>query len=227
MSEEDKLVSLERALISDAQSTTIEVSPAAAEHLGAWQIDQHIMALHEAGHAIAAAVLGLPVKAIDIKGRGHGRTELGLNEDTVPGYMPRSRLCDVTVMALGGWAIEVEVLGQPSTGSGDDLERATGHVIEMASSGMLDSAPFVSPNGFRNLGYSGGIELPEFLADEFGRAILAELATARARALDLAAKHRDQVIALARIVVARRRLTDNELSEAIRSAGVEPAPTGQ
>jgi hypothetical protein len=62
------LLALELALVSSTDTTAVGVTPAAAAHLGAWQVDQHVMALHESGHAIAAALLGLPIRAIDIKG---------------------------------------------------------------------------------------------------------------------------------------------------------------
>lgn len=220
------LVTLQRELLTEAQTRQIDVTPAAADHLRAWQVDQHVMALHESAHAVTAAALGLPVVAVDIKGKGHGKTEYGLNDDSVPDYTPAKLTRNYITAALAGWAAEVEIIGQPSTGSDYDLRTASFAVIDMLRAGMLDGAPFVSPGVFGD-SHRGSMPMPPALIDAFGAAIVAEMTDGRARAQDAVARYRDNIMALARIVVVRRRLSDDDLTAAIREAGIEVEPLGE
>lgn len=48
------------------------------------------------------------------------------------------------------------------------------------------------------------------------------MTTARARAKALVADHRDQIVALARIVYDARRLSDEALTAAFREIGLDP-----
>lgn len=217
------LVTLAQALALEVPTQTIEVTAAAASQLGAWQVDQHVMALHESGHAIVGTALGLPIKSVDIKGRGHGQTENAANDDWLPDYMSASRMRAMMVMGLAGWAAEREVIGEASNGSSSDLRKATAVALEMIESGLLESAPFISHSAFS---FRGSLGVPAFIQDEFGRALMLELNEAKAKAIDLAAEHHDRILAFARIVAVRRRLTDAELLEAIRSTGIEPVPLG-
>src|SRR4051794_30890539 len=66
-------------------TVAIDAPPAAARHIAAWTVDQKVLALHEAGHAGAAALLGIPVKSIDITGRFQGETKLAsADNDQMP-----------------------------------------------------------------------------------------------------------------------------------------------
>lgn len=217
------LIALGDALSGEVTTVAVEVTPAAGEHLRAWQVDQHVQALHEAGHAVIAAVLHVPVKAIDIKGRAGGFTEFGWRDDTMPSYTTASQARDMIVVSLAGWAIESVVIGQPTTGSDSDLRSATRSALDMIASGMDPGAPFVSFNSFGD----HTLRLPTAIADEVGRSVMATLAEARARALDLAEHYRDQTLALARVVAERRRLTDDELLAALRAVGLDPVPQGE
>jgi hypothetical protein len=55
----------------------MNVRPAARNHLLAWDAAQRLVAIHEAGHACAAAALGIPVKVIDITNRHGGSAQIG------------------------------------------------------------------------------------------------------------------------------------------------------
>jgi len=50
----------------------------ARDHLLAWEASQCLVAIHESGHACAAAALGIPVRAIDITNRHGGTTQVNL-----------------------------------------------------------------------------------------------------------------------------------------------------
>ena len=94
------------------------------------------------------------------------------------------------ITSLAGLAVDMEVLDEPSTGSSHDIRSATSDVIAMADAGMLENAPFVSPSAFGVSGI-GSLELPRYLNDKFGRVVEKEMAQAKERALELAAKHRE------------------------------------
>jgi cell division protease FtsH len=89
--------------------------------------EKHAVAVHEAGHAVVAAVSphADPVEKVTIlpAGRALGVTEQ-LPEDERHLY-PESYLLDSLAVSLGGRASERLVLGEISTGASNDLARAT------------------------------------------------------------------------------------------------------
>jgi cell division protease FtsH len=89
--------------------------------------EKHAVAVHEAGHALVAALCehADPVAKVTILPRGSalGVTEqLPLSERHL---YPRSYLTDSLAVRLGGRAAEILVLGEPSTGATNDLAGAT------------------------------------------------------------------------------------------------------
>lgn len=57
---------------------TFGLPSVARDHLLAWEASQCLVAIHESGHACAAAALGIPVRAIDITNRHGGTTQVNL-----------------------------------------------------------------------------------------------------------------------------------------------------
>jgi len=88
------------------------------------------IACHEAGHALVAAALGHEVHRISVLARNRrlGDTRLDGGDDALA---TRSALFDRIVAVMGGTAAEELVLGQPSTGSEDDLARATELALDL------------------------------------------------------------------------------------------------
>ena len=91
------------------------------------------IAVHEAGHAMLASLLG---KAGDVHrisivshGKGVGATALQADEDRV--VLSEGQLRAQLVITLGGAAAEDLVFGEPSTGAEDDLDRVTELAREM------------------------------------------------------------------------------------------------
>ena len=60
------------------------------------------------------------------------------------------------------------------------------------------------------------------MADALLSSMVETMMTARARAKTLVAEHRDQIVALARIVYDARRLSDDALLAAFREIGLDP-----
>jgi cell division protease FtsH len=84
-------------------------------------------AVHESGHAVAAAAVGeledLHRVSILQRGRGLGTFQIQSDADTV--LFVRDELYARLIIAMGGIAAEEMIFGQPSTGAEEDLSRAT------------------------------------------------------------------------------------------------------
>lgn len=91
------------------------------------------VAYHEGGHALVASAVGNrdDVHRITIldRGKGLGSTALHREEEII---LTADQLYEKLVIAMAGFAAERIVLGQPSTGSEDDLELATAIARDMA-----------------------------------------------------------------------------------------------
>jgi cell division protease FtsH len=89
--------------------------------------EKHAVAVHEAGHALVAALSehADPVAKVTILSRG---AALGVTEQ-LPAFerhlYPESHLTDSLAVRLGGRAAEILILAEPSTGSASDLAGAT------------------------------------------------------------------------------------------------------
>jgi cell division protease FtsH len=89
--------------------------------------EKHAVAVHEAGHALVAALSehADPVAKVTILSRG---AALGVTEQ-LPEFerhlYPESRLTASLAVRLGGRAAELVVLAEPSTGASNDLASAT------------------------------------------------------------------------------------------------------
>lgn len=109
------------------------------------------VAVHEAGHAIAAAYVGRAsdVHRISIvaRGRGLGMSTLGSEEAMV---RTRTQLENELFILLAGRAAEELELGEPSTGAEDDLDLATRLARDMIGrfgmSGSLGPARLLTPS---------------------------------------------------------------------------------
>ncbi len=91
------------------------------------------IAYHEAGHAVVAAALdktaNLQKLSLVARGRGVGHLALLADDTTV---VTRSDMEAQVMIAMAGYAAEELEFGQPSTGSEQDLERATTTARDMA-----------------------------------------------------------------------------------------------
>jgi cell division protease FtsH len=102
--------------------------------------ERQLISYHESGHAIVAAALGRSAEMhkLSIVARGQGVGHLALvQEDRIVHH--RAEISDHIAIAMAGFAAEILVYGEPSTGSEQDLERATTSARDMAGRyGMSD-----------------------------------------------------------------------------------------
>ena len=188
------------------------------------------VAVHEAGHAVVAWALPEvePPRRISIlpRGRSLGATEQVPGEDRH--LAPRSELEARLAMLLGGYASEIAVLGQPSTGSERDLADATRLAAQMvAHYGM---SPPLGPVYYEHESVDPFLGQPTTPAsapsdatvhtiEEQTRLILGE---AHARATALVQRHRAALDRLADRLVEHETLDRSELDTTL---GPRPART--
>ncbi|HZN74419.1 MAG TPA: ATP-dependent zinc metalloprotease FtsH [Micromonosporaceae bacterium] len=133
--------------------------------------EKKITAYHEAGHALVAwALTNLPpVHKVTIlpRGRSLGHTLVLPTEDKYT--QTRAEMIDTLAYALGGRAAEELVFHEPTTGAGDDIQKATrlarAMVTEYGMSaklgavkyGVTDSQPFLGRDYGHQRDYSDSV----------------------------------------------------------------------
>jgi cell division protease FtsH len=93
------------------------------------------LAVHEAGHTVAAYFLPLadPIYKVTIIPRGRALGGTHQLPEQERHTLPQEYLLDKIAVILGGRAAEIEVLGTPSSGADDDIRRATALARAMVS----------------------------------------------------------------------------------------------
>ncbi|MEQ6902256.1 ATP-dependent zinc metalloprotease FtsH [Nocardioides sp. YIM 152588] len=196
-----------------------------------------ITAYHEGGHALVAAALpGTdPVHKITIlpRGRALGYTMVLPDEDKYS--QTRSEMLDKLAYMLGGRAAEEMVFHDPTTGAGNDIEKATNVARAMVTQfgmterlgaiklGESNSEPFLG----RDLGHSRNYsEDVAAMVDEETKLLLAH---AHQEAFDILEENRDVLDALVLALLDRETLDKAEVAsifEPLRLRPERPAWTG-
>src|SRR5205823_10680272 len=172
--------------------------------------EKHAVAVHEGGHALVAALSehADPVAKVTIlpAGQALGVTEqLPLVERHMYG---EDYLYDSLAVRLGGRAAELVVLGQGSTGAGNDLAGATDLATKMIRE--FGMSPVPGPVGYPEGGSvflgSGGPgmssrPLAEATQAEIDREVAMLLREAEKRAVELLTEHRSVLDALANLLL--------------------------
>jgi cell division protease FtsH len=193
--------------------------------------EKHAVAVHEAGHAVVAALSehADPVEKVTIlpAGRALGVTEQ-LPEDERHLY-PESYLLDSLAVSLGGRAAELIVLGEVSTGAANDLARATQLATRMVREfGMSDR---LGPVGFSD-------ESPQYLgtqqvssrpyAEATQRVIDEEvgrfLHEADERATSLLLGHRGALDRVSALLLERETIDGKDVVNAVGGVGTPEPP---
>jgi cell division protease FtsH len=196
-----------------------------------------ITAYHEGGHALVAAALpgSDPVHKITILPRGRALGYTMVLPDTDKYSQTRSEMLDKLAYMLGGRAAEEMVFHDPTTGAGNDIEKATNLARAMVTQyGMTERL------GAIKLGEGNG---EPFLGRDFGHArnysedvaaIVDEetkklLTGAHQEAFDILEENRDVLDALVIALMEKETLDKAEVAEVfvpLRRRPVRPAWTG-
>jgi len=187
------------------------------------------VAIHEAGHALVAALFphADPVSRVTVLGAGPA---LGLTEQLPAGdrrlYGERY-LADTLAVRLGGRAAELLIRGEASTGAADDLASATALATQMVREfGLSQAIGPVSYGGtpaqpHPGLGASRGYsEQTQWLID---REVAALLTTAQARARDLLTRHLEALHMLTTALLDQETVSGAQIAALVQAASPAPA----
>jgi cell division protease FtsH len=196
-----------------------------------------ITAYHEGGHALVAAALpgNDPVHKVTIlpRGRALGYTMVLPDEDKYS--QTRSEMLDKLAYMLGGRAAEEMVFHDPTTGAGNDIEKATSVARAMVTQyGMTErlgaiklgegnAEPFMGRDFGHQRNYSEDVA---GIVDEETKKLLA---TAHQEAFDILEENRDVLDTLVLELLDKETLDKAEIAEiftALRMRPERPAWTG-
>ncbi|MCM0621518.1 ATP-dependent zinc metalloprotease FtsH [Nocardioides bruguierae] len=196
-----------------------------------------ITAYHEGGHALVAAALpgNDPVHKITILPRGRALGYTMVLPDSDRYSQPRSQMLDQLAYMLGGRAAEELIFHDPTTGAGNDIEKATSVARAMVTQygmterlgaiklGESNSEPFLG----RDMGSSRNY------SEEVAAAVDAEttqlLASAHQEAFDILEENRDVLDALVLELLDKETLDKEQIArvfEPLRRRQPRPAWTG-
>jgi cell division protease FtsH len=196
-----------------------------------------VTAYHEGGHALVAAALpgSDPVHKVTIlpRGRALGYTMVLPDEDKYS--QTRSELLDQLAYMMGGRAAEEMVFHDPTTGAGNDIEKATKLARAMVTQyGMTEalgavklgdtgSEPFLG----RDLGHQR--DYSEAVAAKVDEEVKKFVAAAHQEAFDILVENRDVLDALVLALLDKETLDKEEVAEVfapLRRRPERPAWTG-
>ena len=196
-----------------------------------------ITAYHEGGHALVAAALPQsdPVHKITIlpRGRALGYTMVLPDEDKYS--QTRAELLDKLAYMLGGRAAEELVFHNPTTGAGNDIEKATNLARAMVTQygmtqrlgavrlGESEGQPFLGRDLMHTRNYSEAIAA---IVDEEISKLITE---AHQEAFDILTENRDVLDSLVVALLERETLDKAEVAEIfepLRRRKIRPAWTG-
>jgi cell division protease FtsH len=190
-----------------------------------------ITAYHEGGHALVAAALpgNDPVHKVTIlpRGRALGYTMVLPDEDKYS--QTRSEMLDKLAYMLGGRAAEEMVFHDPTTGAGNDIEKATSVARAMVTQyGMTErlgaiklgegnSEPFMGRDFGHQRNYSEDVA---GIVDEETKKLLA---TAHQEAFDILEENRDVLDALVLALLDKETLDKAEIAQIFEALHMRPA----
>lgn len=182
--------------------------------------EQKITAYHEGGHALVAAALRYtdPVTKVTIlpRGRALGYTMVMPTEDKYS--TTRNELLDQLAYAMGGRVAEELVFHDPTTGAGNDIEKATGTARKMVTQyGMSASIGAVklgqeSGEVFMGRDMGHGREYSEQLAGTVDVEVRALMDHAHQEAWEILVEYRDVLDALVLELLEKETLNQAELA---------------
>jgi cell division protease FtsH len=190
--------------------------------------EKRVIAYHEAGHALVSHIIPEcdPVHKISVVSRGFalGYTMALPEEDRY--LMPRSKILADLSYAMGGYAVERLVFGDTTTGSENDIERATRMARRMVTEfGMSDGLGPIAYGQKDELVFLGReIGEQRDYSDETARLIDEEVRhiveEAYQRARDILESHRETLDKIAQRLMEVETLEGDELQALLNQAGV-------
>lgn len=181
----------------------------AAQEVGYHPDERRRVAIHEAGHALTAALAGRDVKLASILRRS-GSIGLVAHDEVDERYLQTpSEARDVMMVALAGRAAEIQEFGEASSGVASDLHTATTIAAELV--GMLGVSDSLLSLDAAQSSPTGNL-VAKVMQDATARAKADELMNAAAdRAACAVLEHRRALLALADALVEQDELSGDEV----------------
>jgi ATP-dependent Zn protease len=184
------------------------------------EAERRAVATHEAGHAVAAYLLGKS-RRLEVLSIIKRRSSLGLlahSEIEERFTQSRTEMESALAIALGGMASEELFLGESGTGPGADLATAT-EVAALMVGALGMGVSLVSYEAVAEGMVSRKNLVGKVLADRDAKEQVEELLHAqKERVADVLASNRDLVMALRDALIERDELVGEEIITIIRSA---------
>jgi cell division protease FtsH len=191
--------------------------------------EKRMTAYHEAGHAVVAKLVpdADPVHKVTIIPRGPslGQTQSLPTEDR---HIKAKSYCLANIAVyLGGRAAEEIVFGETATGSAADIKMCTDEARRMVCEwGMSERIGPISfgenPEIFLGRDLLKERNFSEEVAAEIDREMRRIIDDCHETAKDLLTSHKEFLDAVAQALVDREVLEDEDLSEIMKSVGLEP-----
>ena len=225
--DEGLIVALRRGRTSMTMGDLVEaqltVEIGLSHPVGYHRDERRRVAVHEAGHALLAALTGRDIKIASILRRS-GALGLVAHGDSDERHLRTpTELTDLIVVALAGRAAEIQEFGEASSGIASDLAAATSIaaqlVGQLGAHDTLVSLEAAAVPGAGNL-------VAKVLGDESSRVKLeAILSGAADRAACAVLEHRDQLLAIADELCLHDELDGATVMRLVGGA-VRPSSTG-
>jgi cell division protease FtsH len=181
--------------------------------------EKKITAYHEAGHALVAWALPelAPVHKVTIlpRGRSLGHTLVLPTEDKYT--QTRAEMIDTLAYALGGRAAEELVFHEPTTGAGNDIEKATqlarSMVTQYGMSAKLGAVKYGTNTGEPFLGRTYGHErdYSDVVAAEIDAEVRTLIELAHDEAWEILVEYRDVLDSMVLELIERETISQQDM----------------
>ena len=194
------------------------------------QHEKEVVAYHETGHAIVAAMQkgSAPVSKITIVPRTSGALGFTMQVEEDEHFLTtRAEAKNKIAVLCGGRAAEELIFGEMTTGASNDIEKATGIARAMVTQyGMSDKFGMVALGQQRNRYLGGGSELTcsEGTAQEIDAEVQALVEEGHKAALDTLQKNRFKLHEIAHYLQKKETITGEEFMNILtRNDGFAPS----
>ena len=189
--------------------------------------EKHIVAYHEIGHALVAAMQthSAPVQKITIVPRTSGALGYTMQVDDGDHYlMTREELTNKIATLTGGRAAEELVFGSVTTGASNDIEQATKIARAMLTQyGMSDEFDMVALETVTNqyLGGDSSLACSAKTQDEIDGLVVKLIKEQHKKARDILSENRKKLDELAKFLYGRETITGEEFMEILNKPETE------
>jgi ATP-dependent Zn protease len=175
--------------------------------------ERNRVAIHEAGHALTAALFGRDIRIASILRRGGALGLVAHGDADEKNLRTPTEASDLIVIALAGRAAEIQEFGEASSGIASDLQVSTTIaaqlVGQLGAGGSLISLEAAVMPGAANV-------VSKVLADDASRAKVDSILDAAAdRAACMVLEYRDALMAIARGLLEHDELSGSEVHDIV------------